>query len=199
MLVRVGGVPGVGKTIVIERAVDLSPKSGVIIERARTKEVLCELAGVSTVEEYRTLPLNFRKSLYPEMDRRLYAEDQENPATVRLYDGHFYFFDPETGGYQTRTVYPEDKLQLMAIIVLAVANPETLFRRRIQDQSFRLDRQQISLELLRKEQEMEVKTAATQAEQLGIPFRVLQNEDGETDCVALQLLSFLGEYKWKIG
>ncbi len=199
MLVRVGGIPGVGKTTVIERAVDLSPKAGGVIKRARTKEVLCELAGVSTVEEYRMLPLGFRKSLYPEMDRRLYAEDRENPAAVRLYDGHFYFFDPETGGYQTRTVYPEDKLQLMAIVVLAVANPETVLRRRIQDQSFRLDRQQISLDLLRKEQDMEIKTAATQAEQLGIPFRVFQNEDGETDRVALRLLSFLGEYKWKIG
>lgn len=191
MFVRVGGIPGIGKTTVIERAVELSPKAGVTIERARTKEVLCELAGVRTVEEYRGLPVEFRKSLYPELDRRLYAEDREGPTAVRLYDGHFYFFDPETGGYQTRTMYPEDKLQLMAIIVLVVADMEVIFRRRSQDQDFRLDRQQLSVDLLHREQEMEVKTASSQATQLRIPFQIFYNEEGEIDNVAKELLAFL--------
>lgn len=199
MLVRVGGIPGVGKTALIERVEELSQKRGLKIERARTREILCELAGVRTVEEYRTLPIGVRKSLYPEMDRRIYATDRGDLVTVRLYDGHFYFDDPETGSYQTRPIYPEDRTQLMAIVVLVVADPVTVFNRRVQDLSFRLDRQQLSPDLLRREQEMEVKVASSQAEQLGIPFQKFYNEDGEIDRIARRLLSFSRECKRKIG
>lgn len=191
MFVRVGGIPGVGKTAVIERAVELSRETGIDLERARTKEVLCELASVETVEEYRRLPLKLRKSLYPPLDRRLYAEDRLRPCVMKLYDSHFYFFDPETGNYQTRTLLPEDKQQLRAIVVLAVDNVKVVSKRRQQDQSFRLDRQQLSIGLLHMEQAMEIKVASSQAAQLEIPFQVLYNEDGDLDRVALQLLTFV--------
>ncbi len=190
MLVRVGGVPGVGKTTVIHEVQEIARIEGFQLEIAKTRETLCELAGVKTVEEYRALPEQTRSNLYPEMDRRVYESDRQDPSIIRLYDGHFWFFHSQGGLYRARIIHPGDDKQLLAIAVI-VADPEVVYNRRLKDLAIRSDRHWVERDGLDWEQRMEVAVASTQAAQLGIPVRIFHNNGGETPKVSELVLSFV--------
>lgn len=65
MFVYIGGVPGVGKTIVVADTEKLARKRGVRMEKIKGTPILCELAGVATVADLRALPESVRRSTAP--------------------------------------------------------------------------------------------------------------------------------------
>lgn len=188
MFIYIGGVPGVGKTMVVAETEKLARKRGVRMETIKGASILCELAGVVTVAELRALPESVRRALRPEMNRRLYELDRRDPETIRLADGHFVYFDIEGKEYGVRQIQPWDKEQMLAIAVI-IANPHTILRRRLKDAGDRHDRKR-NINFLIQEQKMEVNVAASQAVELGIPFCFVSNDGRESPTASEVLFSF---------
>ena len=188
MLVYVGGVPGVGKTTVIEKTKKLAQKHGIKVETIKGAPILCELAGVKTVRELRKLPESVRRELRPEMNRRVYELDRADPDTIRLGDGHFVYFDIEGKEYGIRQIQPWDKEQLLAIAVV-IASIDTIQQRRFKDMHRRSDRK-LDKDFLIREQKMEIQIATAQAAELGISICFVRNEGNEIPTAPETLLSF---------
>lgn len=175
MIVYIGGVSGVGKTTIIESVEKLAMANNLKIERATVKEILCDLAGVKTVEEYRCLPEEIRSSLHSEATNRIYEIDCINSKTVRLYDGHFCSLNPYNGNEIVRPIRFDDRKHLVAIIVL-IANPEVIFRRRIFDFNMRKDRHIVDVDFITREQQREIEVAQIYERNINIPLYILKNE-----------------------
>ncbi len=188
MFVYIGGVPGVGKTTVVAATENLAQKYGVRMEKIKGAPILCKLAGVATVAELRALPESVRRGLRPEMNRRLYELDREDPEKICLADGHFVYFDIEGKEYGVRQIQPWDKEQMLAIAVV-IANPHTILNRRLKDADDRHDRKR-NINFLIQEQKMEVDVAIAQATELGIPFCFVSNEGCENPTASEMLFSF---------
>ena len=190
MFVYVGGIPGVGKTTIITLAEKMAQENGLKLEQiAKGVDILCKLAEVATVEELRALPEEIRSKLRPEMNRQLYAIDRKDITTVKIADGHFCFFDVKGKEYGVRSVQPWDKKQMLAMAVIT-ASHKTILKRRIRDFAKRSDRQ-LDLEFIEIEQKMEIEIAFSQAERLGIPIKILTNEDGRHIRTSKALLAFI--------
>lgn len=189
MFVYVGGVPAVGKTSIIQEVEKLAFKQGVSLERTVGTVIMCELANVATVEELRRLPEETRLKLRPEMNRRIYEQDRLDPATIRVCDGHFCFFDIKGEKYGKRQIQPWDKEQMKAYIVV-LASPQTVLQRRIKDGIERPDRQR-DLDFIKREQQLEVQIATGQAQELGIPIGFLANGHKKSVTKEAELLLFL--------
>jgi len=188
MFVYIGGVPGIGKTTVVTEVEELARKRKIKMEKIKGAPILCELAGVATVAELRSLPEEVRRALRPEMNRRLYEFDRADPGTIRLADGHFVYFDIEGREYGTRQIQPWDREQTIAIAVV-IASPNSILSRRLKDTRERPDRKH-DINFLIQEQKMEIDVAVSQATELGIPFCFIRNEGSESPTAAETLLSF---------
>ncbi len=188
MFIYIGGVPGVGKTMVVTEVEKLARKRKIKMEKIKGAPILCELAGVATVAELRALPESVRRALRPEMNRQLYELDRADPGTIRLADGHFVYFDIEGKEYGVRHIQPWDKEQTIAIVVI-VASPNNVLSRRLKDAGNRPDRKH-DVNFLIQEQKMEIDVAVEQAVALGIPFCFIRNEGDESPTAAETLLSF---------
>lgn len=188
MLIFLGGVPGVGKTTLITKTIEIAKKRQFEMEKISGAPIFCKLAGVKTMAEVRILPESLRKKLRPEMNRQLYEIDRNNPRIIRLVDSHFVLFDTEGKEYGTREIQPWDKEQTIAIIVVT-ANSKTILGRRIQDAVNRPDRQKTLISIV-QEQELEVKIASTQAKELSIPLCLISNEDADILTAPEKLFSF---------
>ena len=179
MIIRVGGIPGVGKTTIVNELLTITQDKGFLVKEAPVRETLRELAGVKTIEEYRALPEETRGSFYPEMEKRIYQLDRVYPNQLWIHDSHFSFFSHKTGQYNIRPIQLEDYKQLLAIVVVA-ANPSVICDRRIKDFSTRSDRHLHSVKTLNERQEYEIKVAQLQAEQLKVPIKILRNNDNDS-------------------
>ena len=107
------------------------------------------------------------------MYRRIYAEDCEDPNTIRLGDGHFCMFEINSNRFGVREIQPRDKDQVLGIIVL-IAPPNLILERRKVDKETRVDRR-LNLDSIIYEQEMELLVAKQQSEQIGCPMAVFDN------------------------
>lgn len=192
MIVRVGGIPGAGKTTIVGKLVTIAQSKKLsLIKEAPVREILRKLAGVKTIEEYRLLPEETRGSFYPEMERRVYQLDRAYPNQLWIHDSHFSFFNRKTSQYNIRPIQLEDYEQLFAIVVV-VANPSVICDHRIKDFSTRSDRHLHSVETINERQEYEIKVAYLQAKQLKVPIKILRNDNNNSTLdVSMAFLMFL--------
>ncbi len=174
MFIRIGGIPGVGKSTVISKLLKAGISHNLPIDRIKGGDYLLKLAGVATYEELRKLPEEYRSSLRPEMYRLMYEEDRQSPEIIRLRDAHFSLLDQESGETIIFPVFPEDKLQMVSMVTLT-ADPTVILQRRLLDHN-RPDRY-LNLEIIKQEQETEISTAIAQAKEINIPLSIIDNSD----------------------
>lgn len=174
MFIRIGGVPGVGKTTVIDALFEASKSHGLPIARVKGGDYLLKLAGVKTYDELRKMPEEYRASLRPEMYRLMYEEDRKSPEIFRLRDAHFTLLDQESGKTVTFPVFPEDKDQMFSMIVLT-ADPKVIISRRSLDHD-RPDRY-LDPKTIEQELEIEIDAAMAQAKEIDIPLSVIDNSE----------------------
>lgn len=187
MFVYVGGVPGSGKTSLISACTYIAITKGLAWEHTVGTLIMCELAGVATVEELRRLPESARSALRPIMNERIYYQDRLDPYTVRICDGHFYFYDVTGNEHGTRSIQPGDPEQMKGFILIK-ASSKNILERRIRDKSHRSDRQ-LNKELIQQEIKMEEAIAKQQAEKLNIPLLFVENNDQDIKMASQRLFN----------
>lgn len=170
MFIRVGGVPGVGKTTVINEIVEKSSRLGLPVVKIKGAKYLMNVLGVSSYEDLRQVPEQDRAQARPEMYRRMYEDDRKDPNTIRLRDAHYSLWQDGSGFVQFPTL-EEDREQMLSMVCLTASEDIILERRRNDGRSDRaLDGVVIKRELAK---EMEV--ARKQAESLDINLIQVEN------------------------
>jgi len=108
MFIKIGGVPGVGKTTVISEIVEKSSQLGLPIVKVKGAEYLLDVLGVSTYEQLRQVPEQERAQARSEMYRRMYEDDRNDPSTIRLRDAHYSLWQ-DGSGFVNFPLLEEDK------------------------------------------------------------------------------------------
>lgn len=190
MFIYIGGIPGVGKSTLVQAIKIRAIQEKINTEVMNGVPILCSLANVKTAEELRKLPEEKRKALRPRMYDFVYLLMKQKPEAIWLFDGHFCYLDWCGKRYGVRPIQSWDKELMLGIIVLT-AQPETIIRRRIKDG--RQDRK-LDLDFIRKELKKEAGIAQYQAQKLKKPIKFIINEDGDTDLNARETLYLIK--KW---
>src|SRR5258706_14582024 len=118
MLIYVAGVPGTGKTTIIESLIKKLNSLGHKSVSVSDLPILCKLAGNISPDEFKKLPDSIRKKYRPEMNRIIYEEDLNDFSTIRILDGHFAYYEAGSKEYSIRPVNREDYQQMKAIFVI---------------------------------------------------------------------------------
>jgi len=174
MFIKIGGVPGAGKTTIAKLLIEQLKENGVDVGTIHGAEILAQILGVS-LEELRILPENEKAGAREKMYQIMYTRDRENPYRILIRDAHFCMLDTSTHQFVTAPLQEEDFQQMKAVIVLDVPAEEIL-RRRTNDKRDRADR---SLNIMTIEEEIraELTEAKKQSKRLGIPLFIIPNHN----------------------
>lgn len=193
MFVYVGGVRGVGKTSALLQVVRSVHDRKV--EWVQGSEIMRQLAGLSTIEELRSLSESERAQLRPQMINHLYDLDADDPKTIRLGDGHYCYFDSSGENVGIRPIHARDRQHIRCFAVVT-ASTRSVQARRFRDQAIRGDRQ-LDRRLIRHERRLELAVARMQAETLNKPLLIIDATHKDVLQVAKRLWQFI--YSVELG
>ncbi len=184
MFITVGGIPGSGKTTITNEIVRIGTSLGLPITRVKGSDIMCKIAGVKNVDQLRSLPEDVRSKIRPKMFEYMYEEDKSDPTTIRVRDMHYSFPDG-SGGYVALAPQRGDTDQLLMMVLLN-PSPEVLLDRRVSDQVIRDDRNR-NLPIIYEELEFEKRTAVSNAEIIGVPLFICENNTSPDQTATLIL------------
>lgn len=186
MFIRIGGVPGVGKTTIIEAIQKAAEGRGFPVDRIKGADYLLDILGVKNYDELRRLPEAVREAARPEMYRRMYKDDAADAGVVRLRDAHYSLWEGEEGSFSYFPIFPEDRQQTAALVCIC-ASPEIILERRMKDGGKRTDRA-VSIVKIKEELRVELETCREQARSLGLE-PIIINNDGRLDDSCRELVA----------
>ena len=191
MFVYVGGIPGVGKTTIIKRSIELAKREDFSIQGLGEKKLLCQIVGVNLTEKYAKLLPEIRARARKQLVEIFYNVDTQDPVTIRIRDDHFTVPN-EDGTYWIRPFNQRDKLHMLAFVVI-IAEPNMILQRRLAREFLSSEPNFLNLNEISRHQEMEMKIASSQAECLGISFKIVENEEEKIEQASEAFLSFVKE------
>ena len=192
MFFSLGGIPGVGKTTVMQYTLQLAWEEGFGIQDAHKHRILYELAGVSSKFQYVQLPHATRAGAHLALIDRLRVAETADPNGIRIRDDHFAYPHSD-GSCFIRPINSMDYQYLVGIFILTADPPIILARRIDDDLALRPEHTNDTLATVTAHQCLEISTACQQAAVLGIPFRMLENDGNSVEDVARKLLRFIQE------
>lgn len=191
MFFYIGGVPGVGKSTVINCLKTKAALEKIKVKKMSGAPILCKLAGLKTAKELRRLSEKEREKLRPKMYDIIYNIVRQSSDILWIFDGHFCYFDWNGKEFGTRPIQSWDK-ELMIGIVVLTAKPETILLRRIADK--RPDRN-LNLNFIKREMKMESDIAKLQAKKLRKSLIFITNENGKAEKNAEKILKLIKKLK----
>jgi adenylate kinase len=170
MFIRIGGVPGVGKTTVINEIVKKSSRLSAPVVKVKGAEYLMDILGISTYEQLRGISEQERAQARPEMYKRMYEEDRNDPSTIRLRDAHFTLWQ-NGSSFVEFPVLEEDKRQMLSMVCLTAPVATIYERRKVDGRSDRA----LEGDIIQKELTRELEVAGRQADLVGINLVQVEN------------------------
>lgn len=187
MFIYIGGVNGAGKTTFIEKVVEIARKQNCNLYDSGVDQILCDMAGVPTLREWRILSEDIRDSIRPKMEVIIRDIDAQDPGAIRLRDVHFVF-SRAVGERGLRIIQSWEKGRLSGIAVV-VADPTIILQRRLKDVTLRPDRK-FDVESIAEEQDLELCVARWQSIEIGVPLKVVENETPDLNGPCEELFKF---------
>lgn len=192
MFIRIGGVPGVGKTTIIDKIVEESSRLGFPIVKVKGAKYLMDIFGVLTYEQLRGISEQERALARPEMYRRMYEEDRNDPNTIRLRDAHFTLWQGGSG-FTDFPLLVEDREQMLSMVCLT-APEDAVYERRKRDG--RPDRA-LERGIIREELTRELEIAVEQANCLGINLVQIENVGDISTVCAKVVMEGMGKFEFQ--
>ncbi len=183
MRIVVGGVPGVGKSTVLNI---LKDKLGARLEIVNYGTVMLEeakLRGAADRDEIRKLPAQVQREIQASAARKIASMGAE----FLVVDTHFSIKTPQ--GYLPGM--PSHVVSALApgALVVLYASAEEVASRRAADPTRSRDS---SLESVREELEMEKLFAVAASNEIGAPLAIVENRQGEAELAAARLAAIMG-------
>ena len=188
-IVIVGGVPGVGKTTVINKALEEARNAGVEVTTMVYGSVMMEMAtemyNVQDRDELRKLNEDKQKIIQKEAGLRI-AERSQNKLVI--VDTHFTIKTGHGIYLQGIPSWVSDALQ-PKLLVLIETRPEDISKRRNYDNSRERDEEDISQ--LKEHQEINRTSATTICQKTGALLAIIPNKQGHADEAGKVLFNYL--------
>ncbi|MDI6883652.1 MAG: adenylate kinase [Hadesarchaea archaeon] len=173
-IVVVTGVPGSGKTTVIEAALKQLKTQGITYEFLNYGDIMLELMrereGVSDRDDMRKVSTGPYREIQREAGKRIARAAERKPVLV---DTHCFVRKPE-GYYPGLPRWVLEELKPESIVIIE-ATPEEVAERRTKDATRRRDKELI--QEIEEHQLLNRSAAAAYAAFSGAPVRIIQNRD----------------------
>lgn len=180
------GVPGVGKTTVICKAAEILNQRGLITQVVVFGTVMFDEAkklGVKDRDEMRKLSIHRQRHLQEMAAHSINAIQSINV----LIDTHL-FINTQEGRYPG---IPKNLLDVLSPthLVMITADPEDIFRRRMQDDT--RNRDLISVEGIKTDLEISTIMIASTSVLTGAPFKFIYNSNDKIDEAVTDLVDII--------
>lgn len=182
------GIPGVGKSTVVNRAVEILEKNGLKVENIVFGTMMFEeavKAGVATRDQMRSLPVEKQRTLQIKAASVISKKQRDN---IVLVDTHLFIRTPE--GYWPGLPFDVLKALSPTHLILVLADPQEILNRRVKDETRKRDI--ISLEDVQNEIEIARRMLSAASLVSGAAMMEVQNHDGKVEEAAQSLAKVLG-------
>jgi len=185
--VVVVGIPGVGKTSLLQKIVEILKVNNKSVSVHSFGTMMFEVAkenGIKDRDELRKLPVSEQKNLQKIAAEKL-AMLNEN---IVIIDTHAFINSPE--GYYPGL--PEHVLKILkpSNFVSVSAKPEEIYNRRMKDDT--RNRDKISIDNIKKELDVQSGMISACAVLSGSPVKHVLNREGMIDEVANKIIKAIG-------
>lgn len=187
-VVVVTGVPGVGKSTVLERALNQLKTKGIEYELIIYGDVMLELLkrkGITHRDEMRNFPVGPYRDVQREAGKQIARVAKRKPVLV---DTHCLVKKPE-GYYPGLPRWVLEELQ-PELIVIIEASPEEVAGRRAKDPARKRDKELLN-EVV-EHQQLNRATATAYAALTGATVRIIHNRDGKLSEAVNEMVEVLG-------
>ncbi|MGC9779256.1 MAG: adenylate kinase [Candidatus Heimdallarchaeota archaeon] len=189
----VGGVPGVGKTTVINKALEFASKNDfeilIIVYGSVMMEIAKEEFNVQHRDELRKLPTNTQKEI---QRRAAFRIGKRARGKVVIVDTHYTIKTASGTFLQGIPQWVSDGLN-PKLLVLIETDPQEIFQRRAYDQS--RTRDQDTVNVLFEHQLINKTVASTICQKTGALLSVIKNRQGKSDEAGKELFLHLKALK----
>jgi len=185
--VVVVGIPGVGKTSLLQKIVEILQKNNKSVSVHSFGSIMFDVAkenGVTDRDELRKLPLSQQKNLQKIAAEKLAILNED----IVIIDTHAFINSPE--GYYPGL--PEHVLRILkpSNFVSVSAKPEEIYNRRMKD--ITRTRDNISIDNIKKELDVQSGMISACAVISGSPVKHVLNREGMIDEVAEKIIRTIG-------
>lgn len=188
-IVIVGGVPGVGKTTVINKVQELAKaekmKISIIVFGSVMMEIASELFNFHDRDNLRKLPSEKQKIIQKEAAIRI---KERSWGKLTIIDTH-YTIKTRTGKYLQGIPSWVSNALKPKLLVIVETNPDDISKRRSIDDSRLRDEE--DLDLVKEHQEINRTSAATICQKTGALLAIIKNKQGLADEAGEKLLIYL--------
>ena len=181
------GIPGVGKTSLVTKVVELIKQKNKTASVHSYGTVMLELArdfGVKDRDELRTLPVEKQKEL-----QRLAAEKLASLNDDVIFVDTHAFISTKAGFYPG---LPNHVIQIIAPtnFIAVTASPDEIHNRRVKDDT--RNRDTISIEEIKKELAVQDAMLSSCSVLSGSPMKVIFNHEGNIEEAANNVIETIG-------
>ena len=185
--VVVVGIPGVGKTTLINKIVELIKDHNKSVKVTNFGTVMFEVAkenGISDRDQLRKLPISDQKNLQKMAAEKLSQISDD----VVIIDTHAFIRTPE--GFNPGLPYYILKIIEPSHFIIVTAKTEEIYNRRMKDET--RNRDKASVATIKKELDIQSAMISSCAVLSGSPLRTIQNNEGKLEEAANQIINSIG-------
>ena len=185
--VIVVGIPGVGKTTLINKIVELIKDHNKSVKVTNFGTIMFEVAkenGINDRDELRKLSISDQKNLQKNTAEKLSKID----ADVVIIDTHAFIRTSE--GLNPGLPYHVLKIIEPTHLIIVTAKTEEIYNRRMKDET--RNRDKASVATIKKELDIQSAMMSTCAVLSGSPLRTIQNNEGKLEEAANQIIDSIG-------
>ena len=181
------GIPGVGKTTLLSKMVEIIKKHGKSVHVISFGTLMCEVAkknGLSDRDELRKLPVTEQQELQKLAAEKIAAQTEQ----VIIIDTHAFINSP--GGYYPGL--PEHVLKIIkpTNFVSISAKPEEIYNRRMKDDT--RNRDKITVTNIKKELDIQAGMISACSVITGSPVKFINNQEGKIDEISEKIIDAIG-------
>ena len=181
------GIPGVGKTTLLSKIVEIIKSQGKSVKVMSFGTLMFEIAkknGLKDRDELRNLPLKEQQNLQKIVAEKIAAQNEQ----IIIIDTHAFINSSE--GYYPGL--PEHVLKIIkpTNFVSVSAKPEEIYNRRMKDDT--RNRDKITLINIKKELEYQSGMISACAVITGSPVRHILNDEGKVDEAVDKVITSIG-------
>ena len=185
--VVVVGIPGVGKTTLINKIVELIKNNDKIVKVTNYGTIMFEVAkehGINDRDELRKLPISEQKKLQKNAAEKL----SQTEGDIIIIDTHAFIRTPE--GFNPGLPYHVLQIIQPSHFILVTAKTEEIYNRRMKDET--RNRDKVSIETIKKELDIQSAMMSACSVLSGSPLKPVLNSEGKLEEAANQIIRAIG-------